>query len=460
MKRRVELVTSTEVQGRLSDAVCTEVVAGMTAHFGNLTSPAASSPASTGSRPPSVHHQASPRQMSSQTSSGTSTLKPTHPARPPADDTGPEHRPAATPGLTRPPELPANGSPWHATPVVAAAEALGVDPASGLAEEDAERRLGEAGLNRLPETKARSTLAIFLDQFRNVLVLVLLAAAVVAGLLGDLKDTAVIAVVLLFNAVLGFAQEQRAERSLTALRAMLVPTARVRRSAGVREVKAESLVPGDIVLFEAGGRVPADGLLIAAHALEIDESTLTGESTAVSKNVGASDLDTIVAERRGSAFTNTTVTRGRGELLVHGTGPRTEIGRLAGLLASAAPGPTPLQKQLDALGKRLVLVAGVAAVLFTTVSLLRGERPGDLVLKVVALAVAAIPEGLPAVVTLILAAGSSQLAKRGAIVKAPRLGRNPRRHLSDLFGQDRHPHLQPDDRPTPSCPRPPIRRHG
>jgi len=316
-----------------------------------------------------------------------------------------------------PPEVFGDERPWHTTPVAVAAEALGVDPAAGLADKDAEVRLGEAGLNRLPETKARSTLAIFLDQFRNVLVLVLLAAAVVAGLLGDLKDTVVIGVVLLFNAVLGFAQEQRAERSLTALRSMLVPTARVRRSSAVRDVKAESLVPGDVVLFEAGDRVPADGLLLAAHALEIDESTLTGESTAVSKDVGASDLDTIVAERRGSAFTNTTVTRGRGELLVHGTGPRTEIGRLAGSLAAATSGPTPLQRQLDALGKRLVLVAGVAAALFTAVSLLRGDRLGDLVLEVVALAVAAIPEGLPAVVTVTLAAGSSQLAKRGAIVK-------------------------------------------
>ena len=316
-----------------------------------------------------------------------------------------------------PHELVPAERPWHATTVGDAAEALGVDPALGLTESDALRRLGEAGPNLLPEPERRSALALFVDQFRNVLVVVLLVASVLAGVVGDLKDTVVIAVVLTFNAFLGFFQEHRAERSLAALQAMLVPTARVRRGSTVRDVPAETLVPGDVVLFEAGDRVPADGRLFAAHALEIDESTLTGESTAVAKSIEPVDADTGVADRRGSAFTNTTVTRGRGELLVHGTGSGTEVGKLAGLLAAAVAGPTPLQKQLDALGKRLALVAGVAVALFTAVSLLRGERLEDLVLELVALAVAAIPEGLPAVVTVTLAAGTAQLAKRGAIVK-------------------------------------------
>ena len=313
--------------------------------------------------------------------------------------------------------LAPTGRSWHAMAIADVAEALGVDPASGLTAGDAEQRLGEAGPNRLADPPRRSTLALFLDQFRNLLVLILLAAAVLAGVVGDLKDTVVITVVLMFNAVLGFSQEHRAERSLAALRAMLVPTARVRRDSAVRNVPAETLVSGDVVLFEAGDLVPADGRLFAAHALEIDESTLTGESTAVAKSVEAVSAGAGVADRRGTAFTNTTVTRGRGELLVHDTGPRTEVGKLAGLLAAAESGPTPLQRQLDALGRRLAVVAGVAVGLFTAVSLLRGERLEDLVLELVALAVAAIPEGLPAVVTVTLAAGTAQLAKRGAIVK-------------------------------------------
>ena len=307
--------------------------------------------------------------------------------------------------------------PWHATTVGDVAEALGVDPVTGLSDDDARSRLDDVGPNRLPESRRRSSLALFADQFRNVLVLVLLVAAVLAGLVGELKDTVVIVVVLAFNAVLGFAQEHRAERSLAALRDMLVPTARVRRGSTVRDVPAETLVPGDVVLFVAGDRVPADGRLFATHSLEIDESTLTGESTAVAKGVEPVDADSAVADRHGSAFTNTTVTRGRGELLVHDTGPRTEVGKLAGLLAAAESGPTPLQKQLDALGRRLALVAALAVVTFTAVSLLRGERLEDLVLEIIALAVAAIPEGLPAVVTVTLAAGTAQLAKRGAIVK-------------------------------------------
>lgn len=306
---------------------------------------------------------------------------------------------------------------WHASTAETVARSLGVDPGKGLRAADVERRLNEVGPNHLPEPPRRSALALFVDQFRNLLVIVLMAAAVLAGVVGDVKDTVVIAVVLTFNAALGFFQEHRAERSLAALRAMLVPVARVRRDGQVQEVAAEGLVPGDVVLLEAGDRVPADGRLRAAPSLEIDESTLTGESTPSAKRLDPVAIEAGVADRRGSAFMNTTVTRGRAELLVTATGDRTEVGKLAGLLAAAESGPTPLQEQLHALGKRLALVAGVAVVLFTVVSLLRGEPLRDLVLELVALAVAAIPEGLPAVVTVTLAVGTAQLAKRGAIVK-------------------------------------------
>jgi Ca2+-transporting ATPase len=246
---------------------------------------------------------------------------------------------------------------------------------------------------------------------------VLIGAAVLAGLVGDLKDTVVIGVVLVLNAVLGFVQEHRAERSLAALRQMLVATATVRREGAVAEVPAEELVPGDVVLLEAGDRVPADGRLVLAASLEIDESALTGESTPVAKSVEPTAADSPLAERTSMAHMNTVVTRGRGELLVTSTGMATEMGALAGLLQAAHTAPTPLQEQLDVLGKRVAVIGAAAVAIFFSLGLLRGEPLADTVLAAVALAVAAIPEGLPAVVTVTLAVGVSQMAKRGAIVK-------------------------------------------
>jgi Ca2+-transporting ATPase len=308
------------------------------------------------------------------------------------------------------------GAP-HASAPALVAEQLAVDPGNGLPEAEAARRLAEHGPNRLAEVSPRSPWLVFADQFRNVLIVVLMAAAVLAGLVGDLKDTVVIAVVLAFNAVLGFLQEHRAERSMAALRRMLQATAKVRRDASVREIPAEALVPGDVVLLEAGDRVPADGRLVATPSLEIDESTLTGESTPVAKTTDAADTDAPLAERTSMAYMNTVVTRGRGELVVTATGTATEIGGLAGLLQAAPQSPTPLQIQLAALGKRLALVAIAAVAVFFALGLARGEPLADTVLSAVALAVAAIPEGLPAVVTVTLAVGVSQMAKRGAIVK-------------------------------------------
>ena len=295
--------------------------------------------------------------------------------------------------------------------------ALGVDPSLGLTASDAAARLADHGPNRLDEAPPRRPLAILGDQFRNPLVLILVGAAVVAGLVGDLKDTVVIAVVLSLNALLGFAQEMKAQRSLTALKSMLVAHARVRRDGTVVEIPAADLVPGDVVLVEAGDRVPADAVLVDSVALEVDESTLTGESTPVAKAVGAVDADRPLAERTNSLYMNTVVTRGRADALVVATGMDTELGRVSDLLNAAEPGPTPLQNQLHELGKRLGLVALVAVVVFFVLSLLRGEDLAETVLSSVALAVAAIPEGLPAVVTVTLAVGTAQMAKRGAIVK-------------------------------------------
>jgi Ca2+-transporting ATPase len=314
----------------------------------------------------------------------------------------------------RPPE---KARPWHALAPGAAAAELGVDARCGLPGVDADTRLEQHGRNCLAEPDRRPAWLLFVDQFRNVLVGVLAGAAVLAGLVGDFKDTIIIAVVLVANAALGFVQEHRAERSLAALRNMLVPTATVRRDGAVQEIAAETLVPGDIVLLETGDRVPADGRLVAAASLEIAESALTGESAPVIKTTDAQPVDLPLAERASMAYMNTVVTRGRAELLVTATGMATEIGTLAGLLHGAVSEPTPLQRQLATLGRRIAFVGAAAVAVFFVLNIARGASLADTALSAVALAVAAIPEGLPAVVTVTLAVGVNQMAKRGAIVK-------------------------------------------
>ncbi|MEE8555897.1 MAG: HAD-IC family P-type ATPase, partial [bacterium] len=315
--------------------------------------------------------------------------------------------------------LPAAIEPvWHALPVDEAVRRLEVDPQRGLEENDATWRLARHGPNRLREKPPRPLLATFVDQFKSPLILILFGAAVIAWTIGAWRDAIVIMIVTLLNALLGFSQEYRAERSLGALKQMLAVHARVRRQGEAQEIPANELVPGDIVLLEAGDRVPADGRLLTAESMEIDESILTGESQPVSKRAGeVLNGDTPVSERSNMAFMNTMVNRGRGELAVTGTGMRTEIGRVAEALSASEEPPTPLQIQLDRLGKRLSIVAGgfVAAIL--GLSLLSGRHWGEALMEAIALAVAAVPEGLPAVATVTLAIGMQRMARNRAIVK-------------------------------------------
>ncbi|CCK32499.1 putative calcium-transporting ATPase [Streptomyces davaonensis JCM 4913] len=308
------------------------------------------------------------------------------------------------------------GEGVHELAAEAVAARLGVDPATGLSGAEAAARAAEHGPNRLAEPARRPEWLKFLDQFRNWLIGILLIAAVVAAVIGDIKDAVVITVVLQINAVLGYLQERRAERSLEALRRMLVPTARVRRDGADREIEAQALVPGDVVLLEAGDRVPADGRLTVAESVEVAEAALTGESQPVVKSVGPTG-PVPLAERTGMLFMNTALTRGRAEMIVTATGMRTELGAIAEALRTGAEPPSPLQVQLDSLGRRLALLSGVAVAAYALVALVRGEGLGDLALRAVALAVAAIPEGLPAVLALTLALGVHRMARRGAIVK-------------------------------------------
>ncbi|WP_058558091.1 HAD-IC family P-type ATPase [Thiohalocapsa sp. ML1] len=307
---------------------------------------------------------------------------------------------------------------WHTRTTAEAAAALGADSSRGLSSREAEARLGHYGENRLAETPPRPIWLKLLDQFRSYLVIVLIFAAVLAGAIGDLKDAIVILVVVVLNATLGFWQEYRAERTLAALKGMLAPRARVRRDGQVSDIDAAALVPGDLVLLEAGDRVPADGRLFAAHALEVDEAALTGESQAVGKWTDALErADLPLGDRFNMLFMNTVVTRGRAELLVTTTGMDTEMGRIAGMIAATPESETPLQRQLDVLGKRLAAIAAAVVLVIFALTLARDAPLVEAALTAVALAVAAIPEGLPAVVTVTLAIGMWRMARNRAILK-------------------------------------------
>ena len=322
--------------------------------------------------------------------------------------------------MTPEPDAPAAPQPDEACtrPGAEVAASLGIDPVVGLGDSEVAERRARFGANRLAEPPRRSKWLLFLDQFRAGIVYILAAAGLLAGLLGDMKDLIVIFVVLFINAVLGFFQENRASNALAALERMLVTRVRVRRSGATEEVAIDELVPGDVVLLEAGDRVPADGRLLFTANVSVDESSLTGESVPVDKHAEhVSAADSSLGDRLGMVFMNTTVVRGRAEMVVTATGMRTQMGRVADLLLTAPTTRTPLEHQLDSLSKRLAIVAGVAAVIVFITQWVIDDDFRTALLGAVALAVAAIPEGLPAVVTVTLAVGISKMASDNAIVK-------------------------------------------
>ncbi len=307
---------------------------------------------------------------------------------------------------------------WHHVSASDTTRRLGVDPDSGLSSAEASARQSEFGPNRLKEIPPRSPWLLLLDQFKGFLILVLIGAALLAAVIGEKSDAAVILVVVIINAFLGFYQEYRAERSLAALKKMLAPTAEVRRNGETVTLSAEELVPGDIVILATGDRVPADGRVISAHGFQVDESSLTGESHTVGKHVDPLVGENIpLAERANLFYMNTTVTRGRAEMVVTATGMNTQLGLLAGMLGHTETEPTPLQNQLDGLGRRLAAIAGTVVAFMLLAGLLRGEPWVQMVMTAIALAVAAIPEGLPAVVTVTLALGLQRMVRHKAIVK-------------------------------------------
>ncbi|MGJ0517219.1 MAG: cation-translocating P-type ATPase [Methylomicrobium sp.] len=318
----------------------------------------------------------------------------------------------------RPPQPPEPQTVWHTLKAEQALDKLGVMSAPGLSRQEAARRLEDRGPNQLAEASPRPIWHKFLAQFKSFLIIVLFAAAILAAAIGDVLDGIVILIVVLINAVLGFSQEFQAEKSLSALKKMLALQAKVRREGNNLELPSTQIVPGDIVILHAGDKIPADGRLLSANLLEVDESPLTGESTPATKQTEALRHPELpVAERSNLLFMNTTVTRGHAEMVVTATGMATEIGRLAGLLAEQQDGETPLQSQLNSLGKSLALIAVMIILLLFGSAILRGEPLVQTVFTAIALAVAAIPEGLPTVVTVTLALGLHRMARNHAIVK-------------------------------------------
>ncbi|MBI1182170.1 MAG: HAD-IC family P-type ATPase, partial [Alphaproteobacteria bacterium] len=307
--------------------------------------------------------------------------------------------------------------PWHAATPQEALEGWNSD-SRGLSPEEAAGRLARYGPNQLPQAPSRGPLARFLAQFNNVLIYLLIGSAAVTAELGHGTDTAVILLVVAANAVVGYVQEGRAENALASLRAMISPQASVLRGDRRMTVPAEELVPGDIVLLDPGDKVPADLRLIRSRSLSVDEAILTGESVAVEKAVGAVAADAALGDRRCMAFSGTMVAAGQATGVVVATGSVTELGRIGALLQGVDTLTTPLLRQMNRFGRQFAMaILAVAALVFALAVLARGYAPADAFMAVVGIAVAAIPEGLPAVMTITLAVGVQRMAGRQAIIR-------------------------------------------
>ncbi len=299
----------------------------------------------------------------------------------------------------------------------AVCEELRTSP-SGISAEEAAVRLGQYGPNELKEKKKRTSFMMFLDQFRDFMILVLIAAAIISGFIGELSDTIAIVVIVVLNAVVGFIQEYRAEKAMEALKKMAALTATVIRNGMPETIPSSGLVPGDVVMLEAGRIVPADIRVIEAANLRIEEAALTGESVPAEKHAGVlDDEDLPLGDRTNVAFKGTIVSYGRGAGIVVATGMSTELGKIASMLQEEEEVLTPLQKRLAAFGKKLaVAVLAICAIVFG-IGILRGEQIMLMLLTAISLAVAAIPEALPAVITISLALGAKKLVKRNALIR-------------------------------------------
>jgi Ca2+-transporting ATPase len=307
--------------------------------------------------------------------------------------------------------------PWHTLTIDQAFQELKSLPA-GLSQTEAAARTLEFGPNELQSAHRISPWEILLEQFKNVLILILLGATMISLFLGHGIESIVIAVIVLFAVVLGFIQEYRAERAIEALRQMAAPTATVLRDGVEAKVPAKELVPGDVIILHTGDRVPADARLLEAINLQAEEAALTGESVPVEKHEHALDGDDLpVGDRKNMVYAGTAVTYGRGQALVASTGMQTEFGKIAQLLQTIETGKTPLQHNLDKVGTALARAALVVVTIIVIVGLLRGQPFIEMLIFGIALAVAVVPEALPAVVTISLAIGVQKMVKRNALIR-------------------------------------------
>jgi P-type Ca2+ transporter type 2C len=311
-----------------------------------------------------------------------------------------------------------NGKPWHS---LSAAEVLAhFDSAvTGLSGQEAAQRLAAYGPNELQEGKRISLLQIFVSQFKSLIIWILLAAGVISGLMGELLDCIAILIIVIFNAVIGFYQEVKAEQSIAALKKMTAPQAKVWRDGQVALIPAAGIVAGDVLQLEAGDLLPADARLLEASSLKCIEAALTGESEAVNKQPAICEQgDVQLGDRENMVFMGTSVAAGAGRAVVVATAMNTELGRIAGLIEEAgAEEQTPLQRKLDSFGRILVWAALGIVVLLFGLGLLRGAKLLELMMTSISLAVAAVPEGLPAVVTVALSLGVLRMARRRALVR-------------------------------------------
>ncbi len=313
---------------------------------------------------------------------------------------------------------------WHSMPADEVLKHLG-SARPGLSQAEADKRLAQFGPNELVEAKRTSPLEMFLAQFKNFLIIVLIGAAAVSFGIGlynggdeELIDGIVITAILIVNAILGFVQEYRAEKAMLALKSMVAPMANVVRDGVVARIDARKIVPGDIIVVEAGDRIPASARLLEVVNLKVDEASLTGESVPVTKGLQVLDEKTQLSDRKNMVFMATSVTYGRGTAVVTSTGMNTEFGRIASMIQATEKEHTPLQKRLEQVGKHLGAgVLAICAIVFIAGSLYGTETVSEMFLTSVALAVAAIPEGLPAVVTITLALGLKRLVKQHAIIR-------------------------------------------
>jgi Ca2+-transporting ATPase len=307
---------------------------------------------------------------------------------------------------------------WYAQSPDAVAAALHVDPADGLSGAEVARRLAATGPNALPEEEPEPGWRRFLAQYRSYMQLILIAAAVVSALIAEWGTAVLLVALTVLNAVVGLRQQGKAESAMNALKSMVKATARVRRDGAELELDADQLVPGDVVILAAGGQVPADGRIVVANALQIDESALTGESVPSAKDASTLPAGALnPGDQTNMAFMNTPVTHGSGVLVVTGTGADTELGKISGLLSATAREESPLTREMDRLTLWIAGAAGLTLIVMFVLGRSRGEAWDTLFIAAVSLAIAAIPEALPTVTQTILSLGGIDLAKRNAIVK-------------------------------------------